>query len=185
MIKFAVSQWDKNKTRLESHIANNLKDYEDCSYKKLVEDVVRYVFNDAEDRYDLDEYDYTKVTEIDNGDYQGTLLYLIPTDAYQPDETEYLMTHAGYGSCSGCDTLLSLQYNIENVFDDSGYGNYTAEEKDKMRDTAIGDLMTLCLHLVQNTIKPYNSGWQTDERFNEIEDKEEDIDDGLGTKFEL
>lgn len=43
------------------------------------------------------------VHSIDDGDYQGTLLFLIPADLYQP--SVYWYAFVGYGSCSGCDTL--------------------------------------------------------------------------------
>lgn len=169
MIRFAIDKWDKNKNKLEAHVKENLKDYEDCEYKKLVEDVVQHVFSDEPNTYnDFSEFDVKKITEIDNGDYQGTLLYLIPQDAYQPDETEYLMTHVSYGSCSGCDTLQAVQYDISDVCGDNEWSGCTKEELEKKEKQAIGDLMTLFLHLVQNTIRPYNNGWREDEKFNVI-----------------
>lgn len=169
MIKFAVEQWDKNKDRLENHIIENLQSYEYCSYAELVEDVVKYILNDEEERHDLDNYSHKKITEIDDGSYQGTILYLIPLDMYQPDESEYLMTYVNYGSCSGYDALKSVQCDISDAIDEED-DFYTKEERDKIATRAVKDLMSLCLHLIQNTIKPYNTGWNADERFNTIKE---------------
>jgi hypothetical protein len=102
-----------------------------------------------------DEWDSEKITVVDNGDYQGTKLFLIPKVGYQPEEYEYLMTYVGYGTCSGCDTLLEIQsYSYDN---------------DLPTEQQLKDYMTLCKHLVDNMIKPYNTGWRNDPRFNTIE----------------
>lgn len=70
------------------------------------------------------------VHEIDDGDYQGTLVYLIAERIYQP--TRYWCVRVSYGSCSACDTLQSIQ-------DSEG----APEEKAKQ-------YWTLALHVVQN-----------------------------------
>lgn len=93
---------------------------------------------------------------------------MIPRDIYKPSEGEYLLTNVGYRSCSGCDTLLGVQYTIGRVVDRYGYEELTEDEKAEQKRSAIGDLMTLSLHLVQNTIKPYNSGWNRNEEFDEV-----------------
>ena len=95
---------------------------------------------------------------MDNGDYQGTLLFLIPCDTYQPSEYEYLLTYVGYGSCSGCDALMSIQ-------SDGDYG-------EKLTNGQVRDIMCLCLNIIANMIKPYNSGWRNEEQFNTVEFKE-------------
>lgn len=162
MIKFCIDQWDKNKSKLEDDIKNNFKTYGEYDYKKLVGKVVEIVFNDEESEYSGDEYDVENITEIDNGDYQGTLLYLIPVKTYQPSESQYLMTHVSYGSCSGCDTLQSIQSDM--YFVDEG----DAKALDEGKKEAVKEYMQLCLHLIQNTIKPYNSGWRQDEKYEEF-----------------
>jgi hypothetical protein len=48
------------------------------------------------------------MTVIDDGDYQGTQIFIIPTDTYQPSVKDYVMTDTYYGSCSGCDTLQAI-----------------------------------------------------------------------------
>ncbi len=151
MIKFCVEQWGNNKEKLEKYFEEMSKDeLLELGYIDLVKAIVKCIFNNNE-KY---SWDSERITEIDNGYYQGTLLYLIPEDRYQPDEAEYLMTYVGYGSCSGCDTLLS----IKAWFND--------------KDEIIKDYISLCKDIVQNTIKPYNAGWRQDDIFNTVDIKE-------------
>lgn len=159
MLKFCVEKWDKNKEKLENDIRNNLKAYNQFSYKELVEKAVSLILNDEESEYG-DKWDSKNIIEIDHGDYQGTLLYMIPLDTYQPSESDYLMSYVGYGSCSGCDTLQSIQMWY---FDDED----TDEDFDK--EEFVKDMMRLCLDLVQNIVKPYNHGWREDEKYNHVE----------------
>ena len=160
MIKYCIEKWDKNKDLLRSALDNNKllnhvlnKNDDDpleyLEYKDLVKLTVMFILNDE------NEWDANKIKEIDDGDYQGTLLYLIPEDTYQPDSSEYLMTFVDYGSCSGCDTLQAIQCFLDT----------------KSRDKSIDDLMNLCKDLICNMIKPYNTGWRHDEKFDMIEIK--------------
>lgn len=157
MMKFSVEQWDKNKDRLEKDIRENFSYYNDANYRDLVAKVVDLIFNgEGSGEYFDGKYDSESITEINNGDYQGTLLYMIPLDTYQPSEYDYLMTYVGYGSCSGCDTLQSIQmWSFDDEFE---------EDKEQF----VKDMMGLCLHIVQNTIKPYNTGWREDDKFNTV-----------------
>ena len=158
MIKYCIEKWDKNKDLLRSALNNNnllnhvLNKNDDdpleyLEYKDLVKLTVMFILNDE------NEWNANKIKEIDDGDYQGTLLYLIPEDTYQPNSSEYLMTFVEYGSCSGCDTLQAIQCFLDT----------------KSRDKSIDDLMNLCKDLICNMIKPYNTGWRHDERFNTIQ----------------
>ncbi|MGL4801881.1 MAG: hypothetical protein ACRC18_06420 [Cetobacterium sp.] len=102
MLKFCKEQWAKNESKLRKVLEVN-KSIDYCDYGYLVKLTVEHILNDN----DVDEeWNFKKITTIDNGDYQGTELYLIPRDTYQPAEYDYLMTHVGYGSCSGCDTAI-------------------------------------------------------------------------------
>lgn len=150
MIKYCKEKWIKNKTRLHETLLEsdfiNRDSY--CSYEDLVKLSVKHILNDNinED----DEWDVDNISEIDNGDYQGTLLYLIPKKTYQPNEYEYLMTYVGYGSCSGCDTLINIQ--------------------DSDSEDSIEDYMCLCKDIICNIIKPYNFGWREDDKYNVVND---------------
>lgn len=157
MIKFCVEKWEKNNKLLEEALRSRT-DLNTCGYKTLVEMIVTYIFNDGIDYKGYQFGTHTvfrpdRITEIDDGDYQGTLIFLIPTANYQPSAGSYLMTNVYYGSCSGCDTLQGIQ----------GYS------EDFLTNRQVADFMILCKDLVQNTIKPYNSGWYHDEQFDTVE----------------
>ena len=157
MIKFCLKKWEQNKGLLEKELRTRT-DLNTCDYDLLVKLVVHNIFNDGEteNHYDFGgaKYDPEKITEIDNGDYQGTLLFLIPSNNYQPSESEYLMTYVGYGSCCGCDTLQGIQDWGETV----------------LTENQVKDFMDLCRGIVQNTIKPYNHGWRWDDEFDPVEE---------------
>lgn len=80
---------------------------------------------------DYDKPDPERIHEIDDGHYQGTLVYVIGCAGYQPDK--YWYVKVGYGSCSGCDTLQAI----------SGYSS------EPPNDTQVSEYMTLALHIVQ------------------------------------
>lgn len=153
MLKIIVEKWDKNKDKLKE-VFETHKGFNGCDYKEIVNVVFDIIYNDNED-FSRDRLDLENLTEIDNGDYQGTLIYLIPFATYQPSESEYLMTYVGYGSCSGCDTLQAIQE----------YGGCD----ENLTETQVKDFMQLAKDILQNTIKPYNYGWRKDERFEQIE----------------
>ena len=148
MLKYCLKKWDENKKKLEEEL---LKDplLNECEYKHIVEKVVEIILNTNEEYL----WNTEGITEIDDGDYQGTLLFLIPRKTYQPLEYEYLMTYVGYGSCSGCDTLQAIQ----------DYGESPISE-DQLKD-----FMALCKDIITNMIKPYNCGWRNEEEFTEVE----------------
>ena len=133
MIKSIVRAWEDNKSNLEQYFkATN--PYE-ISYativKQLFELVINPYGNEKENSFSFNAEDITK---IDNGDYQGTLIFILHKDTYQPDVSDYIMTFVGYGSCSVCDTLKGIQ--AEN------YEDTATEEQVK-------EFMTLSLHLIQ------------------------------------
>lgn len=151
MLKICRDKWDKNSKRLEEILKDDIK-LNCCDYKYIVEMTYKTIFNDDEDTYSSDTLDIDKITEIDNGDYQGTLIYLIPFKTYQPSESEYLMTYVGYGSCSGCDTLQAIQ----------GWS------EEKPTETQLKDYMMLCKDIITNTVKPYNFGWRNDDKYDVV-----------------
>lgn len=99
-------------------------------HPKAYIDVVRFVVEILSDG-EYGQMDATRIHEIDDGEYQGTLVYVIGAVGYQP--SDYWYARIGYGSCSGCDTLQSIS-------------NYSSEKPD---DGQIKDYMTLALHVVQ------------------------------------
>jgi len=97
------------------------------SYKELVTDVVQ-ILHDPEEYESIDP---NRVHLIDDGDYQGTLLFVIAAGGYQP--STYWYVKVSYGSCSGCDTLEGIR------------GYYELPPTEEQLD----QYLTLALHVVQ------------------------------------
>lgn len=148
MLKYCYEKWDKNKDRLEEALRKT--DISRVEYRDLLVLTVDNILNEPESTYP--QWESKRITQIDDGDYQGTLLFLIPEDTYQPSEYEYLMTYIGYGSCSCCDTLQSIQ----------------PDSDEETTDDDIAEFMALCKDFITNMIKPYNHGWRHDEDFEHI-----------------
>ena len=139
MLKYCVEKWDKNKELLRSELATRT-DLNSCDYKTLVELVVDYILNPGEYGYS-DRFDSSKITVVDDGDYQGCQLFVIPIDTYQPMPNEYIIGFQNYGSCSGCDTLQSIQ-------------NWSGGRLNKEQ---INDFMELCKDIVCSFKHPFYS----------------------------
>lgn len=102
-----------------------------ASYAEIVRDVVEIVGEGDE----YERPDPERITAIDHGDYQGTQLFVIASNDYQPRTFWYVMV--SYGSCSSCDTLQGIR-------------NYTDEPP---TDEQASDYLTLALHIVQGLKK--------------------------------
>lgn len=128
MIKEFVERWDKNKGSIRSMFeAGHPEDYE-----AIVKAVISNITTDS---YGCCAPDPDKIHQINDGDYQGTLLFVIAEKGYQPSKYYYCMV--SYGSCSGCDTLEAIRCH------DSG----------KPSKEQVDQYMMLALHIVQ-WIKP-------------------------------
>lgn len=127
MIKEFVNAWNKNSDILREYIKTH-KQEEYCKYKKLVKLIINLVINPES------WCDFGNIRELDDGDYQGTLIYVFNRDHYQPGKNDYVTTYVYYGSCSGCDTLQSIH-------------NYCYDELPN--EQQVSDYMTLCLHIIQ------------------------------------
>jgi len=99
-------------------------------YIDIVKAVVEVVTTNQ--YYDIDP---SRIHTIDDGDYQGTLLFVIAAKGYQP--SDYWSVFVSYGSCSGCDTLQAIH----------DYGS------DAPTDDQVSQYMTLALHIVQGLKK--------------------------------
>jgi hypothetical protein len=129
MITELVKQWEENKHKIEEYFKTT-KQNEYDSYEAIVKKVFEICLPKASD---YSGWDLDKMTVIDDGDYQGTQIFIIPTDTYQPSVEDYVMTDTYYGSCSGCDTLQAIS-------------NW---DYDLPTDEQVEEYMTLALHLVQ------------------------------------
>ena len=150
MLKYCYERWNQNKDKLEAALRET--DLTMVGYMDLCALVVKHILNTDDQEFSYENWDPNKITVIDDGDYQGTMLFLIPQNTYQPSEYGYLMTYIGYGSCTVCDYLQSIQ----------------PWDKSEIDDETIKDFMGLCKDFVTNMIKPYNSGWRQDDEFEHI-----------------
>lgn len=133
MLKYCVNQWEKNKENLRETLEQFDFRNKQMNYKVLMSLVITHIL---ENKWDSENF-----TTIDDGNYQGTLLFVIPEKIYQPCAGNYLMTYVSYGSCSCCDTMQNILYES---------------------NTKVEDLMTLALHMVQRMIHPFTSSWDED-----------------------
>lgn len=118
MIKEAVAQWEKNKDAIYAAFKEKHPD----NYQDVVKTVIQHIT--MEDDYDDFSPDPNRIHEIDDGEYQGTLVYVIGAKGYQP--SDYWYVKVGYGSCSGCDTLQAIKnYDDEPPTDDQAKQYHT------------------------------------------------------------
>lgn len=133
MIKEVINKWEENKHKLEEYFKTTRQE-RIGDYKDIVVKIFELVLTEIATDYGGDEsFDISKMTVIDDGDYQGTTIYIIPKDTYQPGIYDYLITNNYYGSCSGCDTLESIREYEDGLPSNKQVKGY----------------MTIALHLVQ------------------------------------
>ena len=133
MIKLFVKAWDKNRDKLEEYIRSNEQDTYD-SYVELVRLLFREVINPYLGENYKVQYKTDSVHVIDDGNYQGTQIFIIAKDEYQPISDDYVWTCHDYGSCSGCDLLMAIS-------------NYSSG---KPTEEQVKRYMNLELNLLQN-----------------------------------
>jgi hypothetical protein len=124
MIEEFTKAWFANLGKVREKFAD--KHPED--YKAVVRAVVEMLSESC------DEYSWPdpgRIHQIDDGDYQGTLVFVIGAKGYQPDR--YWYVKVGYGSCSGCDTLEHIR----------GY------DSEPPTLAQVEQYMTLALHVLQ------------------------------------
>lgn len=123
-----VKAWEANKQAVKSVF----EEKHPKNYKDVISAVVKMLHDSSDEYYKPDP---KRIHEIDDGDYQGTLVYVIGSTGYQPHQ--YWYVKVGYGSCSGCDTLQAI----------CGY------EDGKPTEEQVKDYMTLALHIIQGMRK--------------------------------
>lgn len=133
MIRDFILAWEKNKKNLEEYIRTHaMGDYD--TYQSLTKLLFDIVINPEMTGY-REPFDTENILVIDDGDYQGTLIFVLHRNCYQPNTGEYVYTSVNYGSCSGCDTLQAI-----HIY-----------EYDKLPDEEqVSDYMDLLLHLLQH-----------------------------------
>lgn len=129
MIKEFVTKWDKNKGKIRKQFEKN--------HPTGYDDIVKAVVSILEEEYEGP--DSSKIHEINDGDWQGTLLYVIPEKTYQP--STYWYVKISYGSCSVCDAFQGIREN-------SNYDDTVKPESEQ-----VDGYMTLALHILQGLKK--------------------------------
>ena len=122
-----IERFDNKRNEIKEHLAFLL---DTCKYDIDYSDIVRIVIDAIHEDYG--DPNPNAISEIDDGDYQGTLLFVIPEDIYQP--YDYWYVRVAYGSCSVCDTL-------QGVLDSHN------------REKQLDGLFTLALHIFQGLKK--------------------------------
>ena len=117
-----IEKWENRKNKLKEWFEANETP---SSYKEIFEKIIELIITEDE----RNKFNLEKIRVIDDGDYQGTQIFIAFLDTYQPSVEEYIMTSVYYGSCSGCDTLQSIRYSSD--------------------ENRVNDLMTLSLHMIQ------------------------------------
>lgn len=131
MILHYVKQWEERKHLLEQWLTKN----EPNSYENIYEMLFHLVITRSE-RGEL-EWDWNRFKVLDDGEYQGNQIFILCSNVYQPELTDYIFTSVAYGSCGGCDTFEAIQESEDKAERVKGY-------------------MTLALHMVQET-KSFNT----------------------------
>lgn len=124
---------------IRDELASKLKHF-DGSYKHLLEITLKLMFKKKDYHGAVASPNTAIIHVIDDGHYQGTLLFVVPEDCYQP--SRYYVTKVSYGSCSGCDTMQAIL----------GHGRYndkTGQYEYTLNDDQCKRLATLALHLIQ------------------------------------
>lgn len=129
MDKDIIERWYKNKENLKRYFETHVQ-REYSEYKQVVGALIKYCLNNNVGSGD----EFSELFDVsDYGDYQGTQIFLLHKDTYQPNIGDYYVFDNYYGSCSGCDTLLGISNYDEG---------YPSEEQ-------VSEYMNLCLHMVQ------------------------------------
>ena len=125
MITEFVAAWDARKDEVRAKLAEKHPD----EYIDIVRAVVSILT--PKEGCSYGKPDPNRIHQIDDGDYQGTLVFVVGCEGYQPSTYWYVRIY--YGSCSGCDTLQAIS-------------SYSSEPP---TDTPLDEYMTLALHALQ------------------------------------
>ena len=109
----------------------SLREQFEAGHPDHYEDIVKAVVGVISGDEGYGVPDPGRVHMIDDGSYQGLLVFVIGATGYQPYNYWYVLVN--YGSCSGCDTLQDIR----------GYSG------DPPTKSQVDDYMTLALHIVQ------------------------------------
>ena len=135
MINDFVQAWGVNNKKLLKSFETKIPE----DYSEVVKRLIEVVINPYLTQHESRGLDIDKITIVDDGDYQGTILYIIPFEAYEPTIDDYVVTYIYYGSCSFCDTF-------EGIID---YNNLWSNPTKEQIKNAAKEFNTLALHILQ------------------------------------
>ena len=128
MIQHFVEQWHENKHKLKSFLEKEYDQSEDKRFwgpsyielhQKLFELVVtepREIRTPFDQRWNNYSWDFNRFLVLDHGEYQGTMIFIMVPDVYQPSlDKDYYFTSVMYGSCSHCDTMEHVR-EVELIY---------------------------------------------------------------------
>jgi hypothetical protein len=130
MIEFVINQWNAHQQELRTKLEEMPRTY--ITYAELLTLTLETIMEDCTE-YGFPHHE--RIKTIDYGDYQGTQVFVIGGDGYQPSVNNHYYTYVDYGSCSSCDTLQRI------LASDDGPEKFTEEQ--------VSQLWTLCLHIIQ------------------------------------
>lgn len=131
MIKNFSTAWGENQEILRNYLKKNRQEEYD-SYSVLFKKTIELVVNPYLKQIGETVFDIDTIQECTTNDYQGTLaLIMSQCNAYY--KSDFVATYVDYGSCSGCDTLLSI----------SQYGEEIPNEEQ------VREYLQLCLNMLQ------------------------------------
>ena len=112
MLKVLAEQWCKNQNKLKKYLKDNYETLNSLMYKDIVQIAFEQIYDNK-----LDPLSFDCMTMVDNGGYQGTLLFIIPFNTYQPNEYQYLMTYINsehYIVWANLQELIALRKKFNN-----------------------------------------------------------------------
>lgn len=124
MIELFVKQW----VRHSDVVRAKFEAAHPADYAEIIKHVVE-ALNIGQDEYDVPSP--LRIHQVDDGDYQGTLVFVIASGGYQP--RNYWYVRIQYGSCSACDTLEAIR----------------SYSDDRPTKDEVNQYMTLATHVIQ------------------------------------
>ena len=131
-----ITDWTTPFIEAKAEYVAWLGEQEYPTYRDLLQKALEIVVRGKEDSYRNPLPDPERIHAIDDGDYQGTRVFVVAAQGYQP--FDYWYTKVSYGSCSGCDSLLAAW----------DYGH----------ESDYGGLWLLALHMLQRAKRMDDDG---------------------------
>lgn len=124
--------------KIEPKVIQGIKDgLYSSSYEDIVRNLAQLILEDSfsDERFEV----------INWGEYQGTMIFIFADDSYQPTEDDTYIVSNYYGSCSGCDQLLSItEYEEGPVKDENTVNDLLSLVRDIYeRIRPLSDLQTI------------------------------------------